>query len=80
MKQEPQSNIINYGPPANMYTKTEAFDQHLFLSKSEAPMHYGPHYHRQRSFLIITSGIRFCQEKLYQSVSCKRMLRGTPPV
>ena len=32
-------------------------------------------------FLIITSGIRFCQEKLYyQSVSCKRMLRGTPPV
>ena len=29
-------------------------------------------------FLIITSGIRFCQEKLYQSVSCKRMLRGTP--
>ena len=51
MKQEPQSNIINYGLPANMYTKTEAFDQHLFLSKSEAPMHYGPHYHRQRSLL-----------------------------
>ena len=49
MKQEPQSNIINYGLPANMYTKTEAFDQHLFLSKSEAAMHYGPHYHRQRS-------------------------------
>ena len=51
MKQEPQSNIINYGLPANMYTKTEAFDQHLFLSKSEAAMHYGPHYHRQRSFI-----------------------------
>ena len=50
MKQELQSNIINYGLPANMYTKTEAFDQHLFLSKSEAAMHYGPHYHRQRSF------------------------------
>ena len=50
MKQEPQSNIINYGLPANMYTKTEAFDQHLFLSKSEAAVHYGPHYHRQRSF------------------------------
>ena len=51
MKQEPQSNIINYGLPANMYTKTEAFDQHLFLSKSEAAIHYGSHYHRQRSFL-----------------------------
>ena len=24
-----------------MYTKTEAFDQHLFLSKSEAAIHYG---------------------------------------
>ena len=30
--------------------KTEAFDQHLFLSKSEAALHYGSHYHRQRSF------------------------------
>ena len=50
MKQEPQSNIINYRLPANMYTKTEAFDQHLFLSKSEAAIHYGSHYHRQRSF------------------------------
>ena len=49
MKQEPQSNIINYGLPANMYTKTEAFDQDLFLSKSEAAIHYGSHYHRQRS-------------------------------
>ena len=49
MKQEPQSNIINYGLPANMYTKTEAFDQHLCLSKSEAAIHYGSHYHRQRS-------------------------------
>ena len=50
MKQEPQSNIINYGLPANMYTKTEAFNQDLFLSKSEAAIHYGSHYHRQRSF------------------------------
>ena len=29
--------------------KKEAFDQHLFLSKSEAAIHYGSHYHRQRS-------------------------------
>ena len=50
MKQEPQSNIINYGLPAKMYTKTEAFDQHLFLSKSGAAIHYSSHYHRQRSF------------------------------
>ena len=35
---------------ANMHTKTETFDQHLFLSKSEAAIHYGSHYHRQRSF------------------------------
>ena len=33
-----------------MYTKTETFDQHLFLSKSEAAINYGSHYHRQRSF------------------------------
>ena len=32
-----------------MHTKTETFDQHLFLSKSEAAIHYGSHYHRQRS-------------------------------
>ena len=33
-----------------MHTETETFDQHLFLSKSEAAIHYGSHYHRQRSF------------------------------
>ena len=50
MKQKPQSNIIYYGLPLNMYTKTEGFDQRLFFSKSEAAIHYGSYYHRQRSF------------------------------
>ena len=50
LKQISQTNIINYGLPANMYTKTKAFDQNLFFSKSEAAIHYNSHYHRQRSF------------------------------
>ena len=41
---------MNYGLPSNMYTKTKAFDQNLFFSKSEAAIHYNSHYHRQRSF------------------------------
>ena len=53
LKQIPQTNIINYGLPANMYTKAKAFDQNLFLSKSEAAIHYNSHYHRQRSFVLL---------------------------
>ena len=71
MKQEPQSNIINYGLPANMYTKTEAFDQHLCLLKSEAAIHYGSHYHRQRSFLQYQSG------EFLESTTKRGYSRGT---
>ena len=53
MKQKPRSNIMNFGLLANMYTRTKAFDQNLFFSKSEAAIHYNSHYHRQRSLVFI---------------------------
>ena len=79
MKQEPQSNIINYGLPANMYTKTEAFDQDLFLSKSEAAIHYGSHYHRQRSLLNLCSKPSFGSVELKKlEIGCKQSFQYTP--
>ena len=49
-----------------MYTKTEAFHQHLFFSKSEAAIHNNSHYHRQRSFkkLIGRNDISFQFRKI----------------